>query len=83
MEYKKNIFKKRNNGENNLIELRIKRDNNVYNNKKRGVSIDESCWVYIENTNIDYSTMKDAAIGKKDGKIINGLSYITYRISRF
>ena len=42
---KKNILQKRNDEEKNLIELRIKRDNNVYNNKKRGESIDESCWV--------------------------------------
>jgi len=52
-------------------------------NKKKGESINESCWVYIENKNIDYSTHKDAAIGKTDSKIMNGLSYITYRILRY
>jgi len=80
---KKNIFKNRNNGESNLIELVISRDNNENNNKKKGESINESCWVYIENKNIDYSTHKDAAIGKTDSKIMNGLSYITYRILRY
>jgi hypothetical protein len=78
---KKNIFKNRNNGKSNLIELVISRDNNGNNNKKKGEAINESCWVYIENKNIDYSTHKDAAIGKANSKIMNGLSYITYRIS--
>lgn len=80
---KKNIFKNRNNEKSNLIELAISRNNNGNKNKKKGESINESCWVYIENKNIDYSTYKDASIGKTDSKIMNGLSYITYRISRY
>ncbi len=70
------------NGKENLIELRVKRDNGLDINKnKKGERIIQSCWVYIENKNCLLSTGKDAAIGAKDGKIKNGLSYITYRMS--
>jgi hypothetical protein len=66
----------------NLIELRVKRDNsNGINKNEKGERIIQSCWVYIENKNCIISTGKDAAVVKKDGKIQNGLSYVSYRMS--
>ena len=40
------------------------------------------CWIYKENKNNTLSG-KDYAIGRKDSKIMNGLSYQSYGLVRY
>jgi len=63
------------------LELRIIRNNNV-GIKKWGDNIEEMCWIYKENKNNTLSG-KDYAIGRKDSKIMNGLSYQSYGLVRY
>ena len=78
---RKNVLKSAN--EKNMIEIRVKRNNygEKVNEMKKGERICESSWIYKENENCRNG--KDNAIGKKDSKIKNGLSYQNYRIEIF
>lgn len=82
-EINKIILKSHEEGKENLVEMRVKRNDNVYRNNKKGKTLEESCWVYIENKNCVLSSGKDYAKGRKDSKIKNGLSYQNYRLSRY
>lgn len=78
----KKILKSDTKGKENLIEIIVKRNDNINGINKRGETIEESSWVYIENKNLS-GYGDDYAIGRKDSKIKNGLSYQNYRLSRY
>ncbi len=65
------------------IELSINKSNIKYNatEQPEGSRVYESSYVYVENENKQYTTGLDGAVDKKDGIIINELSFQGYSVN--